>query len=87
MNKILLQDDQEVLVESYSDDESKTPILGDDTSSEVRDLLTRKVELERWHKKHQLHMERVEVSLFVKNLCMVRRGRNEEILSVIDLYF
>ncbi|XP_044755444.1 telomerase-binding protein EST1A [Coccinella septempunctata] len=52
--------DQEVLVESYSDNESKIAKIGEDTSSEVRDLLTRKVELERWHKKHQLHMERVE---------------------------
>ncbi|XP_045475193.1 telomerase-binding protein EST1A isoform X2 [Harmonia axyridis] len=52
--------DQEVLVESYSDNESKISSIGEDTSSEVRDLLTRKVELEKWHKRHQLHMERVE---------------------------
>ncbi|KAL3267755.1 hypothetical protein HHI36_006882 [Cryptolaemus montrouzieri] len=52
----------EVLLESFSEDEQdlKKDSLSEDTSSEIRDLLNRKEELERRNKSHDLHMERVK---------------------------
>lgn len=38
------------------------PNVDESTSSEVKDLLSRKVELEKWHKKQELQRQRVQVS-------------------------
>lgn len=55
----------DVILESFSDEEEEecNNILADETSSEVRDLLNRKVELERKQRKQELHKLRVKVGI------------------------
>lgn len=56
-------DDDDLLVESFSEDEDvgKTNVA-DGAPSAIRDLLTRKVELEKRQKKQEIHSQRVQVS-------------------------
>lgn len=60
-------DVNELLVERISEDEEEANYckLDENASSEIRDLLTRKVELEKRHRNQELHLQRVQVSDFV----------------------
>lgn len=59
-----LNEDDDLLVESFSEDEEETPpsnnTLVENASSEVRELLTRKVELDKRLKNQELHRLRVQ---------------------------
>lgn len=49
-------------MESFSEDEEEVgEEPGPEATSEVRELLVRKVELERTHRRQQLHKQRVKV--------------------------
>lgn len=51
------------MVESFSEDEGEDKGVGgvEDAPSEIRDLLSRKVELEKRHRMQELHRQRVQV--------------------------
>lgn len=56
------------MVESCSEDEGiETETVAENTPSEIRELLTRKVELEKRQRNQELHRQRVKVSL---DVCM-----------------
>lgn len=50
------------MVESFSEDDEDENKLAEDAPSEIRELLTRKVELERKQRSQELHRQRVKVS-------------------------
>lgn len=51
------------MVESFSEDEEvDDEAVAENTPSEIRELLTRKVELEKRQRNQELHRQRVKVS-------------------------
>lgn len=53
------------MVESCSEDEEvESEQVAENTPSEIRELLTRKVELEKRQRNQELHRQRVKVSVF-----------------------
>lgn len=53
------------MVESFSEDEQEEEQnLAENTPSEIRELLTRKVELEKRHRNQELHRQRVKVGKY-----------------------
>lgn len=51
------------MVESFSEDEEvESEPVAENTPSEIRELLTRKVELEKRQRNQELHRQRVKVS-------------------------
>lgn len=52
----------DLMVESFSEDEGiEDEPLAENTPSEIRELLTRKVELEKRQRNQELHRQRVKV--------------------------
>lgn len=58
------------MLESFSEDEEEeVKVVAENTSSEIRDLLTRKVELEKRQRSQELHRQRVKVRYLCMNSC------------------
>lgn len=56
-------DSNEVLVESFSEDENEGEQVPVGTSAEIQQLLSRRVELEKRRRTQELHKRRVQVSI------------------------
>lgn len=61
---LLQTNNNDILLEDFSgeEDEAEEENVTQDTPTEIRSLLTRKVELEKRKRSQELHMQRVKVS-------------------------
>ena len=77
--------DDDLLVESFSEDEDvvENTNVVDGAPSAIRDLLTRKVELEKREKKQEIHSQRVQVSFkFISLYLAILRKNLDDLLWI-----
>lgn len=82
-------------MENFSDDEEEEEIVNDpeEAPAELRELLHRKLELERTHRRQELHKQRVKVSdmrlidansiTFLFAICQFHRSGTSLLLAIL----